>query len=118
MVLGDYVIEYGDDDARDEFDDFPGDEGNWWTSCILYQVFDNFRSSRNRRRARNGDTRRGNRRLSYDTSNFDEGSVASVENADYRVDETDDDFVSTSSSSRGSSGYCRYRRRQSRFYDN
>ncbi|KAJ1425764.1 hypothetical protein SESBI_10842 [Sesbania bispinosa] len=107
MVLGDYVIEYGDDDARDEFDDFPGDEGNWWTSCILYQVFDNFRSSRNRRRARNGDTRRSNRRLSYDTSNSDEGSIASVEYADYRIDETDDEFVSTNGSSRGSSGYRR-----------
>ncbi|KAK2453036.1 putative cellulose synthase [Trifolium repens] len=71
MVLGDYVIEYGDDDGRDEYDDFPGDDGNWWTSCILYQVFDNFRSSRNRRR-RNNDAQRANRRLSYDTSNSDE----------------------------------------------
>ncbi|KAK2399126.1 putative cellulose synthase [Trifolium repens] len=42
MVLGDYVIEYGDDDGRDEYDDFPGDDGNWWTSCILYQMI--FRS--------------------------------------------------------------------------
>uniref|UniRef100_A0A803NEL9 Uncharacterized protein n=1 Tax=Chenopodium quinoa TaxID=63459 RepID=A0A803NEL9_CHEQI len=39
VVLGDYVIEYGDDDTADEFEDFPGDEGNWWTSCILYQNF-------------------------------------------------------------------------------
>lgn len=105
VVLGDYVIEYGDDDARDEFEDFPGDEGNWWTSCILY--FDNFRRSRNRRRARVSHTRRGNRRLSYDTSNSDEGSVASVEYADYRIEETDDDFVSTSGSSRSSAGYRR-----------
>lgn len=131
MVLGDYVIEYGDDDARDEYDDFPGDDGNWWTSCILYQVFDNFRSSRNRRRARNSSARRGTttttttsvaaattRRLSYDTSNSDEGSIASVDYADYRVDETDDEFVSTSASSRHSSGYRRSRRRHSRFFDN
>ncbi|XP_061364329.1 uncharacterized protein LOC133307788 [Gastrolobium bilobum] len=118
VVLGDYVIEYGDDDARDEFEDFPGDDGNWWTSCILYQVFDNFRSSRNRRRTRVANTRRGNRRLSYDTSNSDEGSVASVEYADYRIDDTDDEFVSTSGSSRGSSGYRRSQRRRSRFYDN
>ncbi|KAF7817189.1 uncharacterized protein G2W53_031158 [Senna tora] len=118
VVLGDYVIEYGDDDTADEFEDFPGDEGNWWTSCILYQVFDNFRNSRNRRRSRTGDTRRGNRRLSYDTSNSDEGSVASVEYADYRLDETDDEFVSTTGPSRGGSGYRRSHRRRSRFYDN
>lgn len=118
VVLGDYVIEYGDDDTADEFEDFPGDEGNWWTSCILYQVFDNFRSSRNRRRSRVSDTRRGNRRLSFDTSNSDEGSVASVEYTDYRLDDIDDEFVSTVGPSRGSSGYRRYHRRRSRFYDN
>ena len=99
------MIEYGDDDARDEFEDFPGDEGNWWTSCILY--FDNFRRSRNRRRTRVSHTRRDNRRLSYDTSNSDEGSVVSMEYADYRIEEIDDEFVSTSGSSRGSSGYRR-----------
>ncbi|KAL4372028.1 hypothetical protein AHAS_Ahas06G0224800 [Arachis hypogaea] len=107
VVLGDYVIEYGDDDSRDEFEDFPGDDGNWWTSCILYQVFDNFRSSRNRRRARVGDTRRSNRRLSYDTSNSDEGSVVSLEYNDYGLDEIDDDFVSTRGPSRGNRGYGR-----------
>ncbi|KAI4316228.1 hypothetical protein L6164_024227 [Bauhinia variegata] len=118
VVLGDYVIEYGDDDTGDEFEDFPGDDGNWWTSCILYQVFDNFRNYRNRRRSRIGDTRRGSRRLSYDTSNSDEGSVASIEYSEYRLDETDDDFFSTSGPSRGSSGYRRSQRRRSRFYDN
>ncbi|XP_062164146.1 uncharacterized protein LOC133870892 isoform X3 [Alnus glutinosa] len=105
VVLGDYVIEYGDDETGDEFEDFPGDEGNWWTSCILYQVFDNLRNSRNRRRSRVSDTRRGNRRTSYDTSISDEGSVASVEYSDYRVDETDDEFVSTNIPSRGSSSH-------------
>ncbi|KAJ7958659.1 Protein of unknown function (DUF1644) [Quillaja saponaria] len=118
VVLGDYVIEYGDDDSGDEFEDFPGDEGNWWTSCILYQVFDNFRNSRNRRRSRVSDTRRGSRRSSYDTSNSDEGSVTSVEYGDYRLDETDDEFVSTNGPSRSSSSYHSSRRRRSRFYDN
>ncbi|XP_021277498.1 uncharacterized protein LOC110411594 [Herrania umbratica] len=118
VVLGDYVIEYGEDDSGDEFEDFPGDEGNWWTSCILYQMFDNFRNSRNRRRSRVTDTRRGSRRSSYASSNSDEGSVASVEFAEYRVDETDDEFVSTSAPSRGSSAYRSSRRRRSRFYDN
>ncbi|KAK7293657.1 hypothetical protein RJT34_16529 [Clitoria ternatea] len=115
VVLGDYVIEYGDHDDRDEFEDFPRVEGNWWTSCILY--FDNFRSSRNRR-TRVSHSRRGNRRVSYDTSNSDEGSVASVEYTDYRIEEIDDEFVSASGSSRGSSGYRRSRRHRSRFYDN
>ncbi|OMO86131.1 hypothetical protein CCACVL1_09795 [Corchorus capsularis] len=107
VVLGDYVIEYGEDESGDEFEDFPGDEGNWWTSCILYQMFDNFRNSRNRRRSRVTDTRRGSRRSSYASSNSDEGSVTSVEFAEYRVDETDDEFVSTSAPSRGSSGFRR-----------
>ncbi|MBA0810732.1 hypothetical protein Gohar_002692 [Gossypium harknessii] len=106
VVLGDYVIEYGEDESGDEFDDFPG-EGNWWTSCIFYQVFDNLRISRNRRRPRVTDSRRGNRRSSYASSNSDEGSVASVEYAEYRVDETADEFVSRSAPSRGSFGYRR-----------
>ncbi|MBA0787268.1 hypothetical protein Gotri_025022 [Gossypium trilobum] len=107
VVLGDYVIEYGEDDSGDELEDFPGDEGNWWTSCILYQMFDNFRNSRNRRRSRGSDTRRRIRRSSYASSTSDEGSVHSVEFAEYRVDETDDEFVSTSGSSRGSTSYQR-----------
>lgn len=102
VVFGDYVIEYGDDESGDEFEDFPGDEGNWWTSCILYQVFDNFRNSRNRRRSRIADTRRGSRRLSNDLSNSDDSSVASVEFAEYGVEEIDDELVSTNVSSRGS----------------
>ncbi|XP_065849420.1 uncharacterized protein [Euphorbia lathyris] len=118
VVLGDYVIEYGEDETEDEFEDFPGDEGNWWTSCILYQVFDNFRNSRNRRRSRVADTRRRNRRLSYDNSNSDEGSVASVEFAEYRLDETDDEFPSTNGQSRGNSSHRSSRRRRSRFYEN
>ncbi|KAF7830193.1 uncharacterized protein G2W53_012526 [Senna tora] len=105
VVSGDYVIEYGDDDTGDDFEDFPGDEGNWWTSCILYPVFDNFRNSRNRRRSRAGDTRRSSHHLSYDTSNFDEGSVASREYVEFRIYETDDEYVITNDPSRGSRGY-------------
>ena len=107
VVLGDYVIEYGDEETGDEFEDFHGDEGNWWTSCILYQVFDKFRNSRNRRRSRVSDARRGSRRSSYDTSNSDEGSVTSVEFADYRVDETDDEFMSSNGPSRSGSSHQR-----------
>ncbi|KAL2472311.1 Protein of unknown function (DUF1644) [Abeliophyllum distichum] len=102
VVLGDYVIEYGNDNSGDEFDDFPGDdEGNWWTSCILYHVFENFRTSRNRRRSRVGDSRKGNRRLSYDTSNSGKGSVTSVEYVDYIAEEADVVFGIASGLSRG-----------------
>ncbi|KAE9603743.1 hypothetical protein Lal_00002479 [Lupinus albus] len=118
VVLGDYVIEYVDDDSGDEFEDFPGDEGNWWTSCILYQAFSNFRRSRNRRRTRVCDASRGSQHSSYYTSNSDEGSVTSVEYAEHRLDETDDDFLSTISPSEGSSDFRRYQRRRSRFFDN
>lgn len=40
-VLGDYVIDGEDEDHDDEGDDndFPGDEGNWWTVFLLFQVF-------------------------------------------------------------------------------
>lgn len=107
VVLGDYVIEYGDEETTDEFEDFPGDDGNWWTSCILYQVFDNFRSSRNRRRSRVGDARRGRHRLSFDTSNSDDGSVTSVDFRDHRVDDIDDDFIGTSSGSQSGSSHRR-----------
>ncbi|KAL4564972.1 hypothetical protein LXL04_029051 [Taraxacum kok-saghyz] len=112
VVLGDYVIEYGDNESGDEYEDFPGDDGNWWTSCILYQVFDNFRSSRNRRRGR---VSRESRTMSYDTSNSDEGSV---EFGEYRLDEREDDFVTASSIARGRTGHRSSRRRPSRFHDN
>ncbi|XP_058067971.1 uncharacterized protein LOC131217183 isoform X3 [Magnolia sinica] len=117
VVLGDYVIEYGDDDTGDEYEDFPGDNGNWWTSCILYQVFDNFRTSRNRRRSRISRTRRGRRRSSYDASNTDDSSVASLEIAEYRIDETDYDYVTRGVVSRGSSSHRSSQMRRSRFYD-
>ncbi|KAL3498206.1 hypothetical protein ACH5RR_040938 [Cinchona calisaya] len=115
VVLGDYVIEYGDYHSEDEFEDFPRDEGNWWTSCILYHVFDNFRTSRNRRRSRVSNSRRGNRRLSY-TSNSDEGSMTSLEYADYRA-ETDDEFVNSRGTSRLGAQHRSSHRRRSRFHD-
>ncbi|XP_024375559.1 uncharacterized protein [Physcomitrium patens] len=39
-VLGDYVIDgdgEGDDEGGDD-NDFPGDDGNWWTVFLLFQV--------------------------------------------------------------------------------
>ncbi|KAL3844332.1 hypothetical protein ACJIZ3_001735 [Penstemon smallii] len=100
VVLGDYVIEYGDDNSGDDFEDLPRDNGKWWSSCILFKVFEKFRASRNRRRSRVIDSRRGNRRSSYDISNSDEGSVSSLENVDYR----DDEFESAMELSRRRAG--------------
>lgn len=117
VVLGDYVIEYGENEMQEEYEDFQGDEGNWWTSCILYQVFGSFRASRNRRRSRANEARRSRHRQSSDASNSDEGSVTSVEFTDYRVEDIDDEFFSSSETSRGSSNQRSSRRRRSRFYD-
>ncbi|KAK1317669.1 hypothetical protein QJS10_CPA05g02354 [Acorus calamus] len=117
VVLGDYVIEYGDAETGDEFEDFPGDEGRWWTSCILYHVFDNFRSSRNRRRARVSEGRRGNRQSRYVVSPPDEGSTTISMDVEYRFDETDDEFVSSATTSREGSSHRSSRRRRSRFHD-
>ncbi|GAB2285853.1 hypothetical protein Dimus_020292 [Dionaea muscipula] len=116
VVLGDYVIEYGDDDTADEFEDFSGGEGNWWTSCILYKVFDNLRSSR-RRRSRTSDTGRGSRRSSFDTSNSDDGSITSLDFTEHRGDDTDDELVSHRGNSTRST-HRSSRRRRSRFFDN
>ncbi|CAH8328421.1 unnamed protein product [Eruca vesicaria subsp. sativa] len=109
VVLGDYVIEYGDDDGTgdDEFEDGDGSEGNWWRSCILYKMFDNIRNARrNRRRSRmimsESGRGRGSRRFSYENSNSDDSSVASIEFPVYRVDEVDDEFVTTNGVNRSS----------------
>ncbi|KAJ4880594.1 hypothetical protein Rs2_37649 [Raphanus sativus] len=121
VVLGDYVIEYGDDDGTgDEFEDVASNEGSWWTSCIFYKMFDNIRNARNRRRARMSESsRRGSRRSSYDNSNSDDSSVASMEFPEYRVDEIDDEFITTASGgNRSSSVHQRLRSHRSRFYEN
>lgn len=79
IILGDYVVEYEEDNSEDDGDDFHGDEGNWWRSCILYQIFGSFGTCRNRRRSRVSDSRRGSR---SDTSISNEGSVSSADTTD------------------------------------
>ncbi|KMZ71098.1 hypothetical protein ZOSMA_189G00600 [Zostera marina] len=122
VILGDYVIEYGNDydndddddndNAReDDYQDFPGDEGNWWTSSILYHVFDNFRASRNRRRARAAEVRRQRQRWSI----YDQESSPTIDVAEYRFDDTDDEFIGTgvlASTARGNPNYRSSSRRQ------
>ncbi|KAL5977770.1 hypothetical protein ACLOJK_036778 [Asimina triloba] len=111
VVLGDYIIEYGEDDRTVDYEDFPGDDGNWWTSCILYQVFDNLRASRNRRRSRTSqarsETRSGRQHSRYDSSDIDDSSVTSMDISEYRMDETDDEFGSRGVGTRRSSGHRR-----------
>ncbi|CAN8229801.1 unnamed protein product [Cochlearia groenlandica] len=107
VVLGDYVIEYGDDDdddtGDDEFEDVSSNERSWWTSRILYQMFDNIRKARNRRRSRMSESRRGSSRsYRYENSNSDDSSVASTEFPDHGVDEIDDELISTSGANRSS----------------
>lgn len=89
IVLGDYVIEYGDDDDDDDYDDFRGRGAKWWKSCILYQVCGKFRGSRNQGRSGGRDARRSRRRSA---------SVGSIEHSPsyadtsmYRFHEVEDD---------------------------
>ncbi|KAK4756649.1 hypothetical protein SAY87_006776 [Trapa incisa] len=107
VVLGDYVIEYEDNDTGDEFDNFTGHGSNWWTSCMFYKLFNNFRISRNRRRSRGHGTRR-NRHVSTEASNSDEGSVTSVQFPESRADEFDNEYVSPPGGS--SSDHSRHQR--------
>ncbi|XP_047339341.1 uncharacterized protein LOC124942822 [Impatiens glandulifera] len=88
VVLGDYVIEYGDNDSGD--DEFRRDKRNWFTSCILFQVCDNVRSSRNRRRFRADRDRRRRSNQQFESQFFDYGveSVTSIIGSpDYRNNE-------------------------------
>lgn len=96
VVLGDYVIEYGDDGTRVEFEDFHAEDKKWWSSCIFYQVLGNFRAFRNRRRSRAIETRRRHRRTSYDASNSDDSSVTSADASEYAIDEVE--YVATGGS--------------------
>lgn len=100
VVLGDYVVEYGDE-SGDEYEDFPGDEGNWWTSCILYQVFDNFRTSRSRQRSREFEFRRRQQRSAFDVSNGGDGSISPPRVGNNSFDDSDDEFVNARSNSEG-----------------
>lgn len=94
VVLGDYVIEYGDAETGDEYEDYHRNRGNWWTSCISCKVFPRFRGSRNRQRSRQG-ALRSSHRSSSDGSYPGEGSSRSVDIIEYRFAETDDELART-----------------------
>lgn len=113
VILGDYVIEYGEDDIGDVREDSP--RRRWWTSCILYQIFDNFRALRNRQRSRTSETRRGHRRSSYDPSISDDGFVTSVDVQEFSMDEID--YVARRFTTRGDSSQRSSWRHRSHFPD-
>ncbi|XP_020699066.1 uncharacterized protein LOC110111496 [Dendrobium catenatum] len=90
VVLGDYVIEYGNEDNEDDYDDFRDRGTKWWYSCILYQVFGKFRGSRNRGRSSRRDARRGHHRSTSVGSI--EHSPSSADTSVYRFHEVEDEF--------------------------
>ncbi|KAM0939283.1 putative transcription factor C2H2 family [Dioscorea sansibarensis] len=117
VVLGDYVIEYGNVETGDEYEDFPRSKGSWWTSCIMCQVFDK-RASRNRRRSRTSEERRSSHRSSSTSSSLDDVYRTSIDIADYQYNGMDDEFVGrvSSTASRGSEIHRRHRRHRSHVY--
>ncbi|WOK99885.1 hypothetical protein Cni_G08597 [Canna indica] len=93
VVLGDYVIEYGEAETGDEHEDVPPSRGNWLTSCMSCKVFR--RSSRSRQGSRRSGRRRGSHHSSSDGSNLGEGSTRSVDIREYRFVENDDELART-----------------------
>ncbi|KAG6484994.1 hypothetical protein ZIOFF_053520 [Zingiber officinale] len=92
VVLGDYVIEYGDAETGDEHEDFPRSRGNWLTSCISCKVF--HRGPRSRQRSRRSG-RRSSDHSGSDGSNVGENSTRSVDIRGFRFVETDDELPRT-----------------------
>lgn len=96
IVLGDYVIEYGDDEAGDDYEVYRRVRGNWWTSCIFCKAFS--RSSGGRRRAGTR-VRRGNGTNSSNRSSQAsftlEVPTRSVDIREIRFDEIDDEYIVT-----------------------
>uniref|UniRef100_A0A0D9YMC7 C2H2-type domain-containing protein n=1 Tax=Oryza glumipatula TaxID=40148 RepID=A0A0D9YMC7_9ORYZ len=96
IVLGDYVIEYGDDDAGDDYEVYHRVRGNWWTSCIFCKSF--CRSSGGRSRARARERRSSGRRSSNRSSQESftiEVPSGSVDIREIRFDEIDDEYIVT-----------------------
>lgn len=91
VVLGDYVIEYEDAEATEEYESFYRNRGNWWTSCISCKPFLNFRCLRNRRRSIQAAQRNSHGSSPYGSYHGD--SLRSVDIIEYRFGEADDGFA-------------------------
>ncbi|XP_062224059.1 uncharacterized protein LOC133922663 [Phragmites australis] len=95
IVLGDYVIEYGDDETGDDYEVFHRVRGNWWTSCLFCKAF--CRSPGGRRRARTRERSNGSsnsNRSSHESFTF-EVPTRSVDIRELRFDEIDDEYIVT-----------------------
>ncbi|GJN19012.1 hypothetical protein PR202_gb06239 [Eleusine coracana subsp. coracana] len=95
IVLGDYVIEYGDDEAGDDYEVFHRVRGNWWTSCLFCKAFCR---SGGRRRAREMESRVSGRRNSNRSSHESfslEVPRRSIDMRELRFDEIDDEYIVT-----------------------
>ncbi|KAK3156020.1 hypothetical protein QOZ80_2AG0101730 [Eleusine coracana subsp. coracana] len=95
IVLGDYVIEYGDDEAGDDYEVFHRVRGNWWTSCLFCKAFCR---SGGRRRARARESRVSGRRSSNRSSHESfslEVTRRSIDMRELRFDEIDDEYIVT-----------------------
>ncbi|KAG0468664.1 hypothetical protein HPP92_017992 [Vanilla planifolia] len=115
VVLGDYVIEYGDEEENgDDYDEFHGRGSKWWRSCILYRVFGKFRCSGNRHRSRDRNLRRARDRSISDASI--EGSPSSVDTPVYRP-QMEEEIPGMASSEAFDRPNPRYRRRRSGLRD-
>ena len=96
IVLGDYVIEYGDDEAGDEYEVYHRVRRNWWASCIFCKAFR--RSPGGRRRARARERRDSGTRSSNRSSQESltlEVPTRSVDIREIRFDEIDDEYIVT-----------------------
>ncbi|AQK80436.1 hypothetical protein ZEAMMB73_Zm00001d036205 [Zea mays] len=93
IVLGDYVIEYGDDDNGEDYEVFRGVRTNWW-SCIFYKAFSRSLRSRRRARERRGSGRRIGNQANLENFNI-EVPTQSVELRENRFDEIDDEYIVT-----------------------
>ncbi|XP_015694378.1 uncharacterized protein LOC102721742 isoform X1 [Oryza brachyantha] len=95
IVLGDYVIEYGDDETGEEYEVFRRVRRHWW-SCMFFRGFS--RSSRRRRRARarerRGSGRRNNNQAHLESFNL-EVPTQSIDLREIRFDEIDDEYIVT-----------------------
>ncbi|KAL5664080.1 hypothetical protein ACJX0J_024188, partial [Zea mays] len=95
IVLGDYVIEYGDDDTGEDYEVFRRVRTNWW-SCIFCRAFS--RSSRSRRRSRAreriGSGRRNGNQVNLENFNL-VVPTQPVELREIRFDEIDDEYIVT-----------------------
>ncbi|XP_008676914.1 uncharacterized protein [Zea mays] len=91
VVLGDYVIEYGDGDEAgdDDYEVYHGVRASWWTSCIFCKAFCRSSPPGGVRRR----TRTGERRSSGGSGTRSSSNRSSSSQERFTLDEVDDGYV-------------------------